>query len=75
MFNWDLSNLSDGPITLHLYVTGKAGYAEQFVHFSLALPTPTPPPTETPAPTETPIPTDTPVPTDTPPAPTETATP
>ncbi len=75
MFNWDLSNLADGPITLHLYVTGKAGYAEQFVHFTLALPTPTPPPTLTPAPTDTPLPTDTPMPTDTPPLPTETATP
>ena len=55
--NWDLSNLPDGPITLHLYLRGKQGYADRYVHFTLALPTPTPPPTETPAPpTETPTP-------------------
>jgi 1A family penicillin-binding protein len=74
LFNWDLSNLQDGTITLHLYVTGKAGYAERFIHFTLALPTPTPLPTETPAPTNTPVPTDTPMPTDTV-LPTETPTP
>jgi 1A family penicillin-binding protein len=74
LFNWDLSNLQDRTITLHLYVTGKAGYAERFIHFTLALPTPTPPPTETPAPTNTPVPTDTPMPSDTA-LPTETPTP
>lgn len=76
MFNWDLSNLPAGPITLHLYVEGKAGFAEKFAHFTLALPVPpTPlPPTETPAPTDTPTPTSTPAPTDTPLI-TETATP
>jgi 1A family penicillin-binding protein len=66
MFNWDLSNLSNGPMTLHLYVTGANGFAERFVHFRLQVPTPTPPPTFTPppAPTDTPIPTS--IPTDTP---------
>ncbi len=81
MFNWDLSNLPNGPITLHLYMTGKNGYAERFVHFTLQAPTPTPPPTLTPFPTPTntsvPIiptdtPTDTPFPTDTPIVPTPT---
>lgn len=79
-FNWDLSNLSNQTYTLHLYVNGKNGYAERFVHFSLAIPTPIPPtdtpvpsptPTATPTlvpntPTNTPTPTDTPVPTSTP---------
>jgi 1A family penicillin-binding protein len=75
MFNWDLSNLPNGTITLHLYMTGTNGYAERFVHFTLQIPPPAPPPTVTPfpTPTSTPapvIPTDTPtavpVPTDTP---------
>jgi len=74
LFNWDMSNLPNGTITLHLYLTGANGYAERFVHFTLQVPTPTPPPTNTPlpTPTDTPIiiaptdtPTDTPVPTDT----------
>jgi 1A family penicillin-binding protein len=66
MFNWDLSNVPNGPLTLHLYVTGPNGFAERFVHFTLQVPTPTPPPTFTPlpAPTDTPIPTS--IPTDTP---------
>ena len=81
MFNWDMSNLPNGTITLHLYLTGTKGYAERFVHFSLQVPTPTPPPTNTPSPTptDTPViiiptdtPTNTPIPTDTP---TETPTP
>lgn len=75
LFNWDMSNLPNGTITLHLYMTGKSGYAEKFVHFALQLPTPTPPPTLTPlpSPTDTPIPiiptdtlTNTPIPSDTP---------
>jgi 1A family penicillin-binding protein len=71
--NWDLSNLPNQPITLHLHLEGKNGYADRYVHFKLALPTPTP--TVTPSPTDTPpAPTDTPVPTDTPPAPSETPT-
>ncbi len=77
LFNWDLSNLSNQTITLHLYMTGSNGYAERFVHFSLALPTPTEEPTITPYPTDTPVPivpTDTPLPTDTP-FPSDTPTP
>ena len=75
LFNWDMSNLPNGTITLHLYLTGANGFAERFVHFSLQAPTPTPPPTSTfvPTPTDTPViivPTDTPtlttVPTNTP---------
>ena len=68
LFNWNLSNLPNQTITLHLYVTGKNGFAERSIHFTLALPTPTPPSTDTPIPvipTDTPAPTDTPVPTDT----------
>jgi membrane carboxypeptidase/penicillin-binding protein PbpC len=69
MFNWDLSNLPNQTITLHLYVKGANGYAEKFIHFSVAVPTPTPTITPFPTPTDTPvpvIPTDTPAPTDTP---------
>ncbi|MBI3739946.1 MAG: hypothetical protein HY258_12940, partial [Chloroflexi bacterium] len=76
-FNWDLSNLPSGDITLHLYMTGANGYAEKFVRFTyVPLPPPPPPATNTPIPP----PTDTPVviiPTDTPtltPFPTETPT-
>jgi hypothetical protein len=83
LFNWDMSNLPNQTITLHLYLKGKDGFAEKFVHFSLALPTATPTPTatqiffptDTPTPvtpTDTLVPTDTPAPTDTP---TDTATP
>ncbi len=74
LFNWDLSNLPNQQMTLHLNVTGSKGYADRYVHFTLALPTPIPPtitpfPTNTPVPvipTDTPAPTDTPVPSDTP---------
>ncbi len=45
LFNWDLSNLSNQTITLHLYMNGENGFAEKTVHFALALPTPTPAPT------------------------------
>jgi len=71
LFNWDLSNLSNQTITLHLYMKGEDGFAEKFVHFTLALPTPTPTstPTETPAP-----PTPTATETLAPPTPTETPT-
>jgi 1A family penicillin-binding protein len=68
-FNWDMSNLPNEPITLHLYMKGRNGYAERYVHFVLALPTPTPSPTPLPPPTLTPTlapPTDTPPPTATP---------
>jgi 1A family penicillin-binding protein len=53
LFNWDLSNLRNQVITLHLYMKGRDGYAERFVHFALAVPTPTPTPTITPSPTAT----------------------
>jgi 1A family penicillin-binding protein len=71
MFNWDLSNLPNQTITLHLYVTGANGYAEKFIHFTLAIPTPTPTNTPTPTATDTPtatavVPSDTPTPTNTP---------
>jgi membrane peptidoglycan carboxypeptidase len=73
LFNWDLSNLSNQTITLHLHMKGDNGYAEKTVHFSLALPTPTP--TTAPTSTETPVPpTFTPTGTPEPPTPTETAT-
>lgn len=87
MFNWDLSNLPNGTITLHLYMTGKNGFAERFIHFTLQASTPTPSPTLTPfpTPTDTPAPiiptdtpTNTPVPTNTPtniPVPTDTPLP
>ncbi len=68
LFNWDLSNLGNQTITLHLYMKGRDGYAERFVHFSLEVPTPTPTPTTVPSSTPTasatpPPPTDTPSPT------------
>jgi hypothetical protein len=74
LFNWDMSNLPNQTITLHLSVKGKNGYAERFVHFTLSLPTATPTdtpteifiPTDTPTPSETPVPTDTLTPSDTP---------
>jgi membrane peptidoglycan carboxypeptidase len=70
--NWDLSNLPNQMITLHLHMQGKNGYADKYVHFKLNLPQPT----ETPAP---PTPTDTPnpntAPSDTPEPPTEAPTP
>jgi len=76
LFNWDMSNLPNGIITLHLYLAGTNGFAERFVRFTFQVATPTPPPTNTPFPTPTntpfPTPTNTPViiptntPTDTP---------
>ena len=62
--NWDLSNLPNGQITLHLHLEGKNGFADRYSHFTLSLPDVVP--TDTPFPTDTPEPTDTPVPTDTP---------
>jgi 1A family penicillin-binding protein len=62
--NWDLSNLPNGQITLHLHLEGKNGFADRYSHFTLSLPAVVP--TDTPFPTDTPEPTDTPVPTDTP---------
>ena len=77
--NWDLSNLPNQPITLHLYVEGDNGFADHYAHFTLAIPTPVP--TITPFPTDTPTlppppPTEKPTETPTnPPPPTETPTP
>jgi hypothetical protein len=56
LFNWDLSNLENQTISLHLYMKGDDGYAEKTVRFSLALATPTPTLTPTSAPTATPSP-------------------
>ena len=52
--NWDLSNLPDRPVTIHMHAEGKNGFADKYIHFTLALPTPTP--TITPFPTDTPEP-------------------
>jgi hypothetical protein len=71
MFNWDLSNLPNQTISLHLYAAGANGYADKYVHFSVAIPTPTPTITPSPTPTDTPLPV---TPSDTP-APTATDTP
>jgi membrane peptidoglycan carboxypeptidase len=70
LFNWDLSNLENQTISLHLYMKGEDGFAEKTVRFSLALATPTPTLTPTSAPTETPTPSAT----AEPPTPTPTAT-
>ncbi len=75
MFNWDLSNLPNQAITLHLYVAGADGYADKYVHFTTAIPVPTPTDTPFPTATDTPepiTPSDTPAPTNTP---ADTATP
>ncbi|MEW6405254.1 MAG: transglycosylase domain-containing protein, partial [Chloroflexota bacterium] len=85
LYNWDLSSLSNGTITLKLTVIGDRTEVEERIHLTVGLPTATPapatptvtafpteiPPTEIP-PTETP--TLTPFPSDTP-KPTETPTP
>jgi len=77
LFNWDLSNIPNGTISLRLTVNGKYASVERVIHLTLSLPTPTPtitptspPPTDTPTapPTDTPVPvpTDTPAPSSTP---------
>ena len=66
--NWDMSNIPNKPITLHLHAEGKDGFADRYYHLTVALPTAAP--TETPVPTSTPEP-----PTDTPSGPTDTPTP
>jgi hypothetical protein len=78
-FNWNLSSLPNGPITLRLVLIGEKAEVDKRVTFNLNLPLPptatptltiTPlPPTETPTlfiPSNTPIPSDTPPPTATP---------
>lgn len=71
IYNWDLTGLADGLVTLRLYMqNSEGGYAEKTLHLNLQVPTPTPTVTPTTTPTETPSPTDlptlTPVPTNTP---------
>lgn len=85
LYNWNLSNLPNGILTLRLTLFGDKTQVEERVSLNLNLPptptpiiptdtsTPTPTPTETPAPV-TVIPPDTLIPTDTP-IPTETPTP
>jgi hypothetical protein len=58
LFEWDLSELPAGLITLRLYlISTREMYAETRVRLDLQVPTPTP--TETPTPTLTPTPTQT----------------
>jgi membrane carboxypeptidase/penicillin-binding protein PbpC len=64
--NWDLSNLPNQTITLHLHADGRNGYADRYVHFDLALPPTAAPPTDTPVPTDTPPAPTSPPPTETP---------
>ena len=71
LFNWDLSNLQNQTISLHLYMKGDDGYAEKTVRFSLALATPTPSLTPTSEPSATPTPSATAEPATATPTPTE----
>lgn len=85
IFDWDVSELPAGQVTLRLVVySNHDTFAEKKLHLNLQVPTPTPTPTETPTLTPTPSPTSTltitPTPTQTPtpteiPTPTRTATP
>ncbi|MGE5074127.1 MAG: transglycosylase domain-containing protein, partial [Anaerolineae bacterium] len=73
--NWDISNLPNQKITVHLHAVGKNGYADRYAHITIGLPTPVP--TDTPFPTKTPEqPTNPPQqPTNTPQQPTDTPEP
>lgn len=75
IFEWDLSGVPNGPITLRLAVhNSEGGSADSRIHLTIELPTPTPTPTSTPQPTASP--TVTPSPSATPtPSPTSTVTP
>ncbi len=65
LFEWDVSEIEAGVITLRLYMESTEGtYAEVRIRLNMQVPTPTPTPTSTP--TETPTPTITPSPTWTP---------
>lgn len=67
IYEWDLSNIPAGEVTLRLSVYSTRGtYARMKIRVNIQVPTPTP----TPTPTETPTPTFTPTP-----SPTETPTP
>lgn len=62
LYEWDMSDLPNGPITIRLTVRSqKGGKATVQVRVNLNLPTPTPEPTSTP--TATPTPSNTPSPT------------
>ena len=64
LYEWDLSDIEPGTITLRIYVSStKDTYAEKRITLNLQVPTPTP--TETPLPTVTPTPTETSIPTPT----------
>ena len=55
---WNLSEVPNGPVTLHLTLVGKNAEVEKTVTVQIGLPTPTsPPPTSTPPATDTPPPT------------------
>ncbi|MDD2695430.1 MAG: penicillin-binding transpeptidase domain-containing protein, partial [Anaerolineales bacterium] len=67
-FEWDLSEVPSGVVTLRLRMLGKDDrYADVKIHLNIQAPTPTPTPTETPVPTptltNTPLPSETPTPT------------
>ncbi len=65
LYEWDISKLPPGKITLRLYLKSTQGtYAETRIVLDLQVPTPTP--TSTSTPTDTPTPTLTPVPSETP---------
>lgn len=86
IYAWDLKEITEGKITLRIYMESNDldRYAERRIHLNLQIPTPTPTPTETATPTPTttltpsitssPSPTVTPSITPTPPPPTETPT-
>ena len=76
LYLWDLTDFSDGVITLRLSIFGKKdAFAERFIRVTLNLPTPTPTQTATPTSTATPLPTFTPTETSPPPTPTWTPAP
>ncbi len=65
VYTWDLSQLTDGPVILRLYMHGENNaWADKNITLNLRLPTPTP--TATPTITPTPSPTPTATPTETP---------
>lgn len=76
LYNWNLTNVPNGVVTLRLTLVGDKAEVEKRIRLTISLPTPTAPPatpTATPLPTETPTeiiiiipPTNTPSPTETP---------
>jgi penicillin-binding protein 1C len=76
LYNWNLTGIGNGTITLRLTLTGQHGEVQRFIRLNLGLPVPTEPATLTPTLTLTPIPpTETPTPTPVPPTETPTPTP